>query len=105
MGADHLITDRDVLRKHPPDILLTNYKMLDFLMLRPEDGKLWKDTGPDSVRYLVLDELHTYDGAQGSDVACLLRRLRAKLDSSRGATAASAPAPLLPATRPLPLAI
>ncbi len=84
MGADHVITDRDVLRKHPPDILLTNYKMLDFLMLRPEDGKLWKDTGPDSVRYIVLDELHTYDGAQGSDVACLLRRLRAKLNLKPG---------------------
>jgi DEAD/DEAH box helicase domain-containing protein len=79
MGPDFLITDRDTLRKHPPDILLTNYKMLDFLMIRPEDGKLWKDTAPDSVRYIVLDELHTYDGAQGSDVACLLRRLRAKL--------------------------
>jgi DEAD/DEAH box helicase domain-containing protein len=85
MGADHVITDRDVLRKHPPDILLTNYKMLDFLMLRPEDSKLWKDTGPDSVRYIVLDELHTYDGAQGSDVACLLRRLRAKLKLNPGA--------------------
>jgi DEAD/DEAH box helicase domain-containing protein len=84
MGADHVITDREVLRKHPPDILLTNYKMLDFLMLRPEDGKLWKDTGPDSVRYIVLDELHTYDGAQGSDVACLLRRLRAKLELTPG---------------------
>ena len=84
MGADHVITDREVLRKHPPDILLTNYKMLDFLMLRPEDGKLWKDTGPESVRYIVLDELHTYDGAQGSDVACLLRRLRAKLNLKPG---------------------
>jgi DEAD/DEAH box helicase domain-containing protein len=87
MGADHVITDRETLRKHPPDILLTNYKMLDFLMLRPEDGKLWKDTGPESVRYLVLDELHTYDGAQGSDVACLLRRLRAKLNLKPGSYA------------------
>jgi DEAD/DEAH box helicase domain-containing protein len=84
MGPDNIITDREVLRKHPPDILLTNYKMLDFLMLRPEDQKLWKDTGPDSVRYVVLDELHTYDGAQGSDVACLLRRLRAKLNLQAG---------------------
>ena len=87
MGADHVITDREVLRKHPPDILLTNYKMLDNLLLRPEDGKLWKDTGPDSVRYIVLDELHTYDGARGSDVACLLRRLRAKLKIKPGSFA------------------
>jgi DEAD/DEAH box helicase domain-containing protein len=84
MGAEHVITSREVLRRHPPDILLTNYKMLDFLMIRPEDGKLWKNTGPDSVRYIVLDELHTYDGAQGSDVACLLRRLRAKLNLKPG---------------------
>src|ERR1022692_546746 len=61
--------------------------MLDFLMLRPEDGKLWKDTGPESVRYIVLDELHTYDGARGSDVACLLRRLRAKLKIKPGSYA------------------
>ena len=32
-----VITDRETLRKHPPDILLTNYKMLDYLMLRPKD--------------------------------------------------------------------
>lgn len=84
MGPENIITDRETLRKHPPDILLTNYKMLDFLLLRPDDQKLWKDTGPESVRYLVLDELHTYDGAQGSDVACLLRRLRAKLKLQSG---------------------
>jgi DEAD/DEAH box helicase domain-containing protein len=84
MGPEHVITDRDVLRSHPPDILLTNYKMLDFLLLRPEDQQIWKQTGPDSVRYLVLDELHTYDGAQGSDVACLIRRLKAKLKVKSG---------------------
>ncbi len=49
--------------------------MLDFLLLRDEDRPLWRDTGPDTLRYLVLDELHTYDGAQGTDVAMLLRRL------------------------------
>lgn len=79
LGPDHLITDRETLRKHPPDILLTNYKMLDFLLLRPEDKTLWTDNTPDTLRYLVLDELHTYDGAQGSDVACLIRRLIARL--------------------------
>ena len=84
MGEEHVITDRDVLRDHPPDILLTNYKMLDFLLLRPEDQKIWEQTGPESVRYLVLDELHTYDGAQGSDVACLIRRLKAKLQVKPG---------------------
>lgn len=79
MGADHLVDDRHVLRDDPPDILLTNYKMLDFLLLRREDHPLWATTGPDSLRYVVLDEFHTYDGAQGTDVAMLLRRLGATL--------------------------
>ena len=79
MGSENVITDRDTLRNHPPDILMTNYKMLDYLMIRPEDQKIWKETGPDTVQYLVLDELHTYDGAQGSDVACLIRRFKSKL--------------------------
>ncbi len=80
----HLIDQRDVLRDSPPDILLTNYKMLDFLLLRPEDRKLWLHTETDTLRYLVLDELHTYDGAQGSDVACLLRRLKNRLKVEPG---------------------
>ncbi|HET9953036.1 MAG TPA: DEAD/DEAH box helicase, partial [Polyangiaceae bacterium] len=83
-GASHLVDDREILRKSPPDILLTNYRMLDFLLMRPEDGALWALNGPHTLRYLVLDELHTYDGAQGSDVACLIRRLKARLDIPSG---------------------
>jgi DEAD/DEAH box helicase domain-containing protein len=85
MGPDWLIDDRETLRRHPPHILLTNYRMLDFLLLRPEDRELWARNGPQTLRYLVLDELHTYDGAQGSDVACLIRRLRARLSAPVGA--------------------
>jgi DEAD/DEAH box helicase domain-containing protein len=83
-GRDYLCDVRRVLRESPPDILLTNYKMLDFLLLRPDDRTLWRWNKPDTLRYLVLDELHTYDGAQGSDVACLIRRLRARLDAHAG---------------------
>lgn len=79
MTPTGVITDRDTLRKHPPDILLTNYKMLDYLMLRPKDRKLWEHNTPTTLRYLVVDELHTFDGAQGTDLALLLRRLRARL--------------------------
>ncbi|MGV0380618.1 DEAD/DEAH box helicase [Corynebacterium lehmanniae] len=71
---DSLITDRDQMRADPPDILLTNYKMLDQLLLREEDREIWKRSAT-SLQYLVLDEFHTYDGAQGTDVALLLRRL------------------------------
>lgn len=79
MTAERVITDRETLRKHPPDILLTNYKMLDFLMLRPRDRQLWERNSPTTLRYVVVDELHTFDGAQGTDLALLLRRLRARL--------------------------
>ena len=74
-----VITDRETLRKHPPDILLTNYKMLDYLMLRPRDQPLWARNTPTTLRYVVVDELHTFDGAQGTDLALLLRRLRARV--------------------------
>jgi DEAD/DEAH box helicase domain-containing protein len=75
-----LITKREAMRRNPPDILLTNYKMLDFLLLRPEDQPLWKGCDADTLRYLVVDELHTFDGAQGTDLACLIRRLRDRLN-------------------------
>ncbi len=81
---EHLIDQREVLRASPPDILLTNYKMLDFLLLRPEDRGLWQHNQADTLRYVVLDELHTYDGAQGSDVACLIRRLKSRLSCAPG---------------------
>ncbi len=81
MTPTSVITDRDTLRKNPPDILLTNYKMLDYLLLRPKDRKLWERNTPTTLRYLVVDELHTFDGAQGTDLALLLRRLRARLKS------------------------
>ncbi|WP_084637145.1 DEAD/DEAH box helicase [Neomicrococcus aestuarii] len=77
---DGLINDRYVLRQNPPDILLTNYKMLDMLLLRNEDAQIWKDSAT-SLQYVVLDEFHTYDGAQGTDVAMLLRRLGLTLKS------------------------
>jgi hypothetical protein len=79
MGPSHAIDDNDHLRRHPPDILLTNYRMLDLMLQRPRDAGLWAHNVPGRLRYLVLDELHTYDGAQGTDVACLVRRLGARL--------------------------
>lgn len=81
MSPDQVITSRETLRSNPPDILLTNYKMLDFLLMRPQDQPLWLHNKPGVLRYLVVDELHTFDGAQGTDLACLIRRLRAKLDA------------------------
>jgi DEAD/DEAH box helicase domain-containing protein len=84
MTSTGVITDRDTLRKHPPDILLTNYKMLDYLMLRPKDRLIWARNTPTTLRYVVVDELHSFDGAQGTDLALLLRRLRARLQVPEG---------------------
>jgi DEAD/DEAH box helicase domain-containing protein len=79
MTQERLISDKQTLRLLPPDILLTNYKMLDYLLIRPDDRPLWLHNSPDTLRFLVVDELHTFDGAQGSDLGCLIRRLKARL--------------------------
>lgn len=78
VSPEGIITDRDIIRQNPPDILLTNYKMLDQLLLRDDDQRIWQESAA-SLQYLVLDEFHTYDAAQGTDVAMLLRRLGLKI--------------------------
>jgi DEAD/DEAH box helicase domain-containing protein len=84
MGPEQVITDRATLHQAPPDILLTNYKQLDYLLLQPHAQGLWAHNGASAegtsvLRYLVVDEFHTFDGAQGTDLACLIRRLRHRL--------------------------
>jgi ATP-dependent helicase YprA (DUF1998 family) len=66
--------EREAIRSNPPDILLTNYMMLELLLTRREDRELVR--AAQGLRYLVLDELHTYRGRQGADVALLIRRCR-----------------------------
>lgn len=65
---------RQEIHTNPPDILLTNYVMLELILTRHEDKKLVSKLG--NLQFLVLDELHTYRGRQGADVAMLVRRLR-----------------------------
>lgn len=84
MSDDFVITCKETQRDNPPDILLTNYKMLDYLLIRPKDHRIWRHNDPDILRYLVVDELHTFDGAQGTDLACLIRRLRHRLECGDG---------------------
>jgi DEAD/DEAH box helicase domain-containing protein len=83
MDGEHLISDKETLRNNPPDILLTNYKMLDFLLIRSKDYSLWSKNTEETLKFLVVDELHTFDGAQGTDLACLIRRLKARLDTPK----------------------
>ncbi|MGY2802647.1 DEAD/DEAH box helicase [Thermostichus sp. MS-CIW-25] len=69
--------ERDQLRRDPPQILLTNYVMAELLLVRPEDQRfLNPEMG--GLRFLVFDELHTYRGRQGADVAMLVRRLKGR---------------------------
>ena len=83
MGPDSIITNKETMRLNPPDILLTNYKMLDYLLIRPKDYPLWKQNNFETLQYLVVDELHTFDGAQATDLACLIRRLKTRLKTPR----------------------
>ena len=73
------VEEREEFRKNPPDILLTNYMMLELVLMRPEDRELIANCK--NLEFLVLDELHTYRGRQGSDVAMLVRRLRSQLEA------------------------
>ena len=70
--------ERVAIADNPPDILLTNFMMLELILTRYEDVDRRVVEHCEGLRFLVLDELHTYRGRQGADVALLVRRLREK---------------------------
>ena len=73
--------ERREIKNNPPDILLTNYVMLDLILTRyQQDHEIIK--AAEHLEFLVLDELHTYRGRQGADVAMLVRRLKSQLNAS-----------------------
>ena len=71
--------ERKQIADHPPDILLTNFMMLELLMTRQEELDRQVIGNCAGLQFLVLDELHTYRGRQGADVALLVRRVRERL--------------------------
>lgn len=71
--------EREAIRVNPPDILLTNFMMLELLMTRQADLDKAVIRNCQGLEFLVLDELHTYRGRQGADVAMLVRRVRERL--------------------------
>jgi len=71
---------REGMRQNPPQILLTNYMMLELLLTREQENKI-RDAIYSNLQYLVFDELHTYRGRQGADVAMLIRRIRAMCEN------------------------
>lgn len=84
--------ERESLRNAPPQILLTNYMMLEYLLVRPKDrAALFANH---RCRFVVLDEVHSYRGALGANIALLLRRLAAHLKAAHQELHLDAPAPV-----------
>lgn len=87
--------DPELLTRHevqvaPPDVLVTNYSMLEYMLMRPLERPIfdrtrdWLHANPDERYLLVVDEAHLYRGAAGAEVALLIRRLRARLGIPAG---------------------
>ena len=68
---------RQEMRDNPPDILLTNYMMLELLLTRSGERSI-RNGIYENLNFLVFDELHTYRGRQGADVAMLIRRIQSR---------------------------
>lgn len=78
------IISREEIRKNPPNILLTNYSMLEYLLLRPEDASLFGGVFGSKWRHIAIDEAHIYSGSLGTEIAFLLRRLKARIECDTG---------------------
>jgi hypothetical protein len=73
---DSEVIDRKTLREWGTDILITNYVMLELILTRWQDRSIFPFEQVKGLRTLVLDEVHTYSGRQGADMACLIRRFK-----------------------------
>ena len=74
--AKNEVLTREKMRANPPQILFTNYSMLEYLLIRPTDQSLISADALKNLRFIVLDEAHIYRGALGIEIALLLRRLQ-----------------------------
>ena len=70
---------RRQMKESPPNILITNYAMLEYLLVRPDDSAFFDGENARNWKFIVLDEAHVYRGSTGIEVSMLLRRLQAKL--------------------------
>ena len=83
-GDPELVTRHEV-QEAPPDVLVTNYSMLEYMLMRPlerpifDQTREWLRANPEERFLLVIDEAHLYRGAAGAEVALLIRRLRMRL--------------------------
>lgn len=82
---DPELVTRHEVHAAPPDVLVTNYSMLEYMLMRPlerpifDRTRAWLERNPDERFLLIIDEAHLYRGAQGAEVALLIRRLRTRL--------------------------
>lgn len=85
LPEDPELVTRHEVHAAPPDVLVTNYSMLEYMLMRPLERPIfdrtreWLEKNPDERFLLVIDEAHLYRGAQGAEVALLIRRLRTRL--------------------------
>ena len=88
-AEDAELITRFEMQQFCPDILITNYSMLEYMLLRPREQKIWDDTrewlslNHDNKLLFVIDEAHMYRGSSGGEVALLIRRLFHKLGIGR----------------------
>lgn len=77
------LLSRKEMRDNPPHILVTNYAMLEYLLLRPSDTSFFDGPYSNEWRFIVLDEAHSYNGANGIEIGMLLRRLKDRVLKDR----------------------
>ena len=77
------LISREEMQKTPPHILVTNFSMLEFLLLRPEDHSFFDGEFADHWKFIVLDEVHSYQGAQGAELSMLMRRVKDRVVGSQ----------------------
>lgn len=72
------VRHREAMRNYPPNILFTNYAMLEYILLRPSDKEIFNEYNTRNWKFVVLDEAHTYKGAIAIELSLLLKRLTGK---------------------------
>ncbi len=72
---DNELVSRAEIRENPPHLLFTNYSMLEYLLIRPNDYSIFESDRLQNWKYVVLDEAHSYNGSLGIELSLLLRRL------------------------------
>ncbi len=70
---------RDQMRNKPPHILITNYSMLEYMLIRPKDSPFFDNGSASRWKFIVIDEAHQYRGTKGMEMGMLIRRLKQRL--------------------------